>query len=132
MAVIYHGFLRATEDIDVLLADSPANIASVREALMTLPDQAILEMAQDDLERYTVVRVVDDIVVDLMLATCGITYHEAASEIEWAEVGSVRIPFASAPLLLRMKQTLRQKDALDRQFLERKLAGDDSSRRRKR
>lgn len=124
MAVVQQGFLRATEDIDLLLDGTPDNVARVRRALDVLPDRAIREMGEDDLERYTVVRVADEIVVDLMLRACGIAYPEAAPEIEWVELDGVRIPFASARLLLRMKQTGREKDRLDRLFLEQKLADD--------
>ena len=38
------------------------------------------------------------------------------------EVHGVPIPFASPQLLLRMKQTHREKDAEDRIFLHRKIA----------
>lgn len=130
MAVVQQGFLRATEGIDLLIDGSPENVARVRRALDISPDQAIREMGEHDLEQYTVVRVADEIVVDLMLRTCGIAYEEATDETEWITLDSVPIPFASARLLLRMKQTTREKDALDRLFLEQKLAdqNSDSSR----
>ncbi len=70
-------------------------------------------------------RVADKILVDLMLSTCGISYEEAKGEIEWMEIDDVPIPFATAPLLLKMKQTGREKDTLDCMFLERKIAGQE-------
>ena len=57
-----------------------------------------------------------------MLSTCGISYEEAQDEIEWVAVNDVSIPFATAALLLKMKQTSREKDTLDRLFLEQKIA----------
>ncbi len=54
MAIIQAGFVRATEDIDLLVDISPENIDRLRQALLTLPDQAIREMADDDVEKYTV------------------------------------------------------------------------------
>ncbi len=125
MAVIQQGFLHATDDIDLLLDNAPQNIENVRSALEILPDKAILEMQPDDLENYTVVRVADEILVDLMLSTCGISYEEAKDEIEWMEIDDVPIPFATATLLLKMKQTGREKDRLDLMFLERKIAGQE-------
>ena len=122
-AVIRQGYVRATDDIDLLLDSTPQNIENVRNALEILPDKAIREMQPDDLANYTVVRVADEILVDLMLSTCGISYEEAKDEIEWMEVEEVPIPFATAALLLKMKQTGREKDMLDRMFLERKIAG---------
>jgi hypothetical protein len=121
-AVIHHGYLRATEDIDLLLDGDLDNQARVKKALETLPDKAILELGDDDLRDYTVVRVSDEILVDLMITACGIDYREASESIETAAIGGVPIPFANAHLLLRMKQTHREKDAEDRIFLHRKIA----------
>jgi hypothetical protein len=51
LAVIHHGYLRATEDIDLLLAGDLENQARVKKALETLPDKAILELGRDFLQR---------------------------------------------------------------------------------
>jgi len=67
MAVVRLGFLRATEDIALLVERSPENVERLRRALEILPDQAIREMADDDLERYTVVLVADEIIVEKSL-----------------------------------------------------------------
>ena len=122
-AVMQHGFTRATEDIDLLVESSLENQARVKKGLEALPDKAILELANDDFRNWVVVRVADEIVVDLMLTACGIGYEEASKEIETVSIQGVPIPFASPALLLRMKQTHREKDALDRMFLERKISG---------
>jgi len=119
--MIQQGYLRATEDIDLLVDDTRENIERVRSALEILPDKAILEMELEDLEKYTVVRVADAVIVDLMARTCGISFQEAQREIEWADIDGVMIPFASAGLLVRMKRTGREKDALDLSFLRRKI-----------
>ena len=124
MAMNQHGMLRSTEDIDLLVESSRENQEKVRKALEVLPDKAVREMAESDLDSFTVVRVADEVVVDLMLAACGITYDEAVNEIEIREVGGVSIPFPSARLLLRMKQTYRDKDIADRMFLQHKLGGE--------
>jgi Nucleotidyl transferase AbiEii toxin, Type IV TA system len=124
MAMNQHGMLRATEDIDLLVESSRENQEKVRRALEVLPDKAVREMAESDLDSFTVVRVADEVVVDLMLAACGITYDQAVNEIEIREVGDVSIPFPSARLLLRMKQTYRDKDIADRMFLQHKLEGE--------
>src|ERR1043166_523633 len=121
IAVIQHGFTRATEDIDLLIERSQENHRKVRAAMEVLPDKAIREVTDDDLETYVVVRVADEVLVDLMLKTCGITYEEASQDIEVIPIQGVPIPFASPRLLLRMKQTRREKDELDRVFLQEKL-----------
>jgi len=122
MAVIQAGFGRTTNDIDLLIDTSPENQDRVRRALMALPDEAVREMAADDLERYAVVRVADEIVVDLMRNACGIGYDDASRMVDEVEIDGVRIPFANARLLWLTKDTLRDRDRADRAFLARLLA----------
>lgn len=121
MAVIQHGFVRATEDIDLLVDAAPENQARVRTALMTLPDSAVKEMTPDDLDTYMVVRVADEFVVDLMKSACGVEYADASKDCEIVVIQGIPIPFASVRLLWRLKQTVREKDALDRMFLQERM-----------
>jgi hypothetical protein len=79
-------------------------------------------LAADDLDRYTVVRVADEIVVDLMKSACGIDYEAAKTGSVQMIVEDVLIPFAGPEMLWRMKQTLREKDTQDLLFL-RELLG---------
>ena len=121
-AVNQHGFTRATMNIDVHIDDSPENQLRAKKALEVLPDKAVLELGEDDLRNYVVVRICDEVVVDWMTQACGISYREGESEIQVFTIDGVPIPFASAKLLLRTKQTFREKDAEDRIFLEAKIA----------
>ena len=73
------------------------------------------------MEKYEGVRVADEVVVDLMGSASGIDFKSAESQIEWHELKGVRIPFASAELMLKTKQTLRKKDEIDRLYLRRIL-----------
>jgi hypothetical protein len=118
MAMIRAGFLRATEGIDLLVEGSSTNQEKVREALSKLPDNAVKELNPDDLDRYVVVRVADEIVVDLLKSACGIEYAGARSGIVTARVSDVDIPFAGPELLWKLKQTLREKDRQDLMFLK--------------
>jgi hypothetical protein len=121
MAVIQAGFVRATNDVDLLIDTSPENQERVRRALMALPDGAVRDLAPDDLDRYVVVRVADEFVVDLMKSACGIDYAEASRLVDVVWIQGVSIPFASPRLLWRTKQTLRDKDKVDLAFLARLL-----------
>lgn len=113
------GHVRATEDLDLLIARDRENQALVRRALEILPDKAVRELgAEEDLAAWVVVRVNDEITVDLMTAASGIGYAEAEQEIEWVELNGEKIPFASGRLMLRFKQSARDKDVADRRFLE--------------
>lgn len=121
-AINYHGYIRATEDIDLLVAADLENQARTKQALEVLPDKAIRELGDEDFRDYIVVRVADEILVDIMTAACGVEYEEASAGIEWATFEGVAIPFASPHLLLRLKQTVRESDVADRIFLHRHIA----------
>lgn len=127
-AVILHGFLRTTKDIDLLIDSSPENVARVREALSRLPDNAVAEVGDDEVSRYAVVRVADEIVVDLMGTACGVDYEEAvaAGGVEEYDLeGRVRVPLASKELLIRLKDTIRPSDAMDVEYLRHRIAEDE-------
>jgi hypothetical protein len=112
------GFVRATEDIDLLIARNAGNQALIKKALEILPDRAIRDLGDEDIGLWVVVRVNDDITVDLMTEACGVRFEDAADGIEIEVVEGVPIPFAGAELMLRMKQSPREKDSIDRKFLQ--------------
>jgi hypothetical protein len=117
-AVIAHGGARTTKDVDLLIDPGPENIARVRKALQVLEDQAVNEVADGDVARYSVVRVADEIVVDLMAKACGVDYAEASRDAVTLLFADVPIKVASPRTLLRTKNTVRPSDAADRQFLQ--------------
>jgi len=117
-AIIQAGFPRLTGDLDLLIATDLDNEARVFRAMECLPDKAVRQLQPGETSQFLVVRVADEIVVDLMRAACGIEYAEASKDIVVREVDGVRIPFASPRLLWRMKKaTYRSKDAEDLLFL---------------
>ena len=65
-AIISCGYLRVTQDVDFVIATDLDNEAKVYAALATLPDQAVLELKPGEVSEYTVVRINDEITVDLM------------------------------------------------------------------
>jgi hypothetical protein len=127
-AVILHGFVRGTKDIDLLVEVSAENIQRLKRAMAMLPDNAISLMADDEVEKYQVVRIADEIVVDLMKSACGIDYAKAVTGIETKIVDGVSIPVAGKELLIETKQTVRPSDAADVQFLRFRMAAENDGR----
>lgn len=125
-AVILHGFVRATKDIDLLVDASAANIQRLKRAMAVLPDNAVALIADDEVEKYQVVRIADEIVVDLLKNACGVDYsHAARGGIEIKVVDGVEIPVVTKQLLIETKQTVRPSDAADVQFLRLRLAAEN-------
>src|SRR5437660_3596400 len=105
-------YVRRTMDVDLLVAADPENEAKVFAALSTLPDNAVRDLRPGELKQYNVIRVADEIVVDLMRTACGIDYAEASKDIVIHDLDVDPIPSASPRLLWRMKVgTHRETDA---------------------
>ncbi len=117
-AVILHGLVRTTKDIDLLVDPSEENVRAIKRALGDLPDDAVAMVEEGDVASYRVVRVADEIVVDLLAEACGITWAEAMSSgTVTMKIGDVAVPVAGKELLIRMKQTVRESDLADVRFL---------------
>ncbi|HWC66066.1 MAG TPA: nucleotidyl transferase AbiEii/AbiGii toxin family protein [Thermoanaerobaculia bacterium] len=128
-AVILNGAVRTTKDIDLLVDPAPDNVGRLRSALSSLPDRAVLQVEDSDVDRYGVVRVADEVVVDLMASACGVRYQDAiAAGIDERTIDGVTIPVASRGTLIRTKQTFRDSDRADVAFLKRLIDAEKSGR----
>jgi hypothetical protein len=113
-----HGAARFTKDVDLLVDDSPENVARVKCGMAVLADNAAAEVGDSDVRDYTVVRVADEIIVDLMGRACGVAYAEVSLDAETIRLEDVDVPVASPAMLIRTKDTQREQDKIDRAFLE--------------
>jgi predicted nucleotidyltransferase len=116
-AVILWGGARTTKDIDLLVDPAPENVERLKRALSVLEDDAAAEIESGDLQRYTVVRVADEVMVDLLARACGVTWAEASPSAEVMDLDGVRVVVADRATLIRTKQTARPSDAADRAWL---------------
>lgn len=114
----------------MLIDAESANERLVFEALKILPDQAVNDLDAGDVSRFTVVRVADEVVVDLMASACGIDYASAIRDAIFRDLDGVKVPFASPETLLKMKQTYREKDIADRLFLRQLIEATEKVRRK--
>lgn len=117
-AIITSGYPRGTMDLNLVIATDLENEAKVFKALGSVPDKAVLQLSPGEVSQYTVVRVGDEICVDLMASASGIGYEEASQDQIIRLIDGVPIPFASPRMLYRMKiNTHREKDRADLLFL---------------
>jgi nucleotidyltransferase DUF2204 len=128
-AVVAHGAGRLTKDIDFLVDDTPDNVERLKRGLAVLADNAVAEVGAGDIREHVVVRVADEVIVDLMGRACGVSYAEAAADQETIERDGVAIRVASPRTLIRLKDTPRPQDAIDRAFLEGVLRERDGTKR---
>ncbi len=118
-AVRLNGFVRATEDIDILLPSSIDNGRRVIRALSFLPssrdlDPAWFEVTADEPEN---IRVADELLIDLLFAANGQTYESLQDHVRSLRVDGVDIRTLDIEGLLKTKTDYRDKDRIDREAL---------------
>lgn len=96
-AVLAHGASRFTKDIDLLVDDAPENIVRVKRGLAILADNAAADVAEDDVRQHTVVRVIDEVIIDLMGRAGGLSFADVAADMEWHDMDGVRVPWPARP-----------------------------------
>jgi hypothetical protein len=120
-AVRLNGFVRATEDIDILLPSSLENGRKVIRALDFLPSskELIEEWFNPPPGEPENIRVADELLIDLLFAANGQTYESLAPYVRILAVDGVDIRTLDIEGLLKTKTDYRDKDKIDREALGR-------------
>jgi hypothetical protein len=122
-AVRLNGFVRATEDIDLLLPMSRDNGERIIRALAFLPSAQDLEPAWFDAASGAVenIRVADELLIDLLFAANGETWESLQPHVRKLVVEGVPVVTLDIEGLLKTKTDYRDKDRIDREALSRLL-----------
>ena len=123
-ACILHGLVRTTEDVDVLIAESSENYQRVIAALAEMEDHAARELTPQDLAENVVVKVADEVEVDVSRRAWKVSFADAAPRARVVEISGVRIPYLSLRDLIASKETYREQDRADLERL-RLLAAEE-------
>jgi len=115
------GYQRGTVDIDIVLRPTREQGEKVRTALLLLPDGVAKDLDPEWFAEGETIRVADAFVVDLMFNACGETYESLLPYAVTIDLDGVPVRTLSIEGLLKTKQTVRDKDKLDREVLERAL-----------
>lgn len=123
-AVRLNGFLRSTEDIDILLPSSIENGKRVIKALNFLSSAGELqpEWFASNTGEPENIRVADDLLIDLLFAANGETYESLQAHVRTLTVDGVEIHTLDIEGLLKTKTAYRDKDLIDRKALSQILA----------
>jgi hypothetical protein len=113
-ACILHGLVRTTEDVDILIEPSEANCQRVLAGLAQMEDRAAAQLTAQDLIENVVVKVADEVEVDVSTHAWKVTFAEAISTAREVVIAGVRVPFLGLDALIASKQTYREQDAWDR------------------
>ena len=118
-ACILHGLIRTTEDVDILVEDSPENLQQVITALSRLEDGAAAELEPADFQNNLVIKIADEVEVDVSTRAWKVSYSDALPDAKSRMIDGIRIPFLGIKSLLESKSTYREKDQLDSAQLRR-------------
>ncbi len=115
------GYQRGTVDIDILLPPTLEQGERTRRALLLLPDGVAKDLEPEWFAEGETIRVADAFVVDLMFNACGETYESLLPHAVTLDFDGIPVRTLDVEGLLKTKQTVRDKDKLDRDVLERAL-----------
>ena len=121
-AMRLNGYLRATEDVDVLVKPTRANGERVIRALNFLAASRELDAAwfvppaDGNVEN---IRVADDLLVDLLFSANGETYESVQPYVRELTIEGTPVKVLNIDGLLKTKTDYREKDLLDKQVLSR-------------
>jgi hypothetical protein len=118
-ALAFHGLIRATKDVDILIEPTLENAGRALTALAGLPFGIAGDLDPSDVVAKPITIIGDDPRVDLLTLAWSVRYADAAPRIQTVQVEGVAIPFADLDTLIRSKQTGRLQDQADVEALKR-------------
>lgn len=121
-AVRLNGYVRATEDIDVLIKPSRANGERIIRALSFLESSKELDaewfVPADD-GNVENIRVADDLLIDLHFSANGETYESVQPYVHELLIEETTVRVLNIDGLIKTKTDYREKDLLDKRVLTR-------------
>jgi predicted nucleotidyltransferase len=124
VAVTLHGYVRLTEDVDILIERTPENVDRLLQTLAGYGEGFARELAPEDFsDEEGAIRIVEESEmsqIDIFTRMSGLLYGDIASDAETLALQGRSILFASKASLLRLKgSSVREKDQLDVAALQR-------------
>ncbi|HZA38724.1 MAG TPA: hypothetical protein VE486_06250 [Candidatus Baltobacteraceae bacterium] len=112
-----HGYVRATMDVDILIPEELENHLRVIAALSELEDHAAAELTPQDLVENVVVKIADEVEVDVSTRAWKVSYADAIGTSLTATIEGVKVSYVDLQTLIKSKSTQREQDKVDVQRL---------------
>ena len=118
VAVTLHGYVRLTEDVDIVIHRTPENIQRLLASLASYGEGFARELSTDDFaDEEGAIRVVEETEqsqIDIFVRLAGLRFADLITDAPSFEVAGRMIRYASKEALLRLKgSSSREKDRLD-------------------
>jgi predicted nucleotidyltransferase len=118
VACVLHGYVRATTDVDILIARTKANAERVLRGLATVGYGFAAEWSASEILARPITVIGDDPAVDVFTVAWRVKYDDAAKRSSEVSLGGVTIPLIGIEDLIETKRTGRLQDAADIEVLE--------------
>jgi hypothetical protein len=112
-----HGYVRATMDVDILVPEDMENHARIIAALSELEDHAAADLTPQDFVENIVVKIADDVEVDVSTRAWTVSYAGAIGTALKTIIQDIEIPYLDLKTLIASKRTQRDQDQVDVQRL---------------
>jgi hypothetical protein len=104
-------------DVDILVPEDLDNHARIIAALSELEDHAAAELQPRDFVENVVVKVADEVEVDVSTRAWKVSYSDAIGTSLSVIINGVKIPYLDRNTLIKSKTTERAQDKVDVQRL---------------
>lgn len=127
VAVTLHGYVRLTEDVDILIRRTSENIMRILDSLAAYGEGFARELTLDDFgDEEGAIRIVEETEqsqIDIFTRMSGLRFEDVVTDADTFAIGRRKILYASKATLLRLKESsTREKDRLDAAALRQLIA----------
>jgi acylphosphatase len=128
VAVSLNGFVRATEDVDILAHSAPENLRKLLDCLEHWGEGWARELKIEDFAvEEGSIRVMENFDLDIFVKMRGKTLDDFRSNLRFFDANGVRIAYLSPADLIFLKQgSWREKDQLDVSAMKEILARESA------
>ena len=114
-AMMFHGFPRATKDIDLLLPVNHENNKKLHAALAELPfnQEALKELEIENLDRGFSTAIEGDISIDILFVANDMTFEWFRKHLERRDFNGYEVSTLNLDGLIKSKETTRDTDKID-------------------
>jgi hypothetical protein len=120
IACAFSGYIRATEDVDILIRRNPENVRRLLDFLAGYGEGYGSELNESDFQdEEGAIRVVEEFPLDIFTVMGGQHYEELKQHIQLYELDGLEIPYLSTEGLIELKKgSVRAKDKVDVEALQ--------------
>ena len=124
VAVSLNGYVRATDDVDIIISTAPENISKLLHCLMQWGEGWARELKAEDFSIETgAVRLIEDFALDMFSWMREKSLDDFRPRLRHLETGGVRIPYLAPEDLIFLKEgSWREKDKFDVQAMREIIA----------